>query len=323
MSEVIHVAVSPSRDYLPHCAVMLESLFCHNKYKKFKIHILWQEKNPESLINKLDGFIKRKGAECVVYKIEEEQLENFPSDSLWDRAVWLKLLIPKIVHANRVLYLDADVILRADISDIWSVDLQDSYIAAVQDVVRLGGLQAAHKNIHELGLGALTNYFNSGVMLMNLKAIRGAGLDEALLTYASDPHTQKSMADQDTMNVIFQGAWLHIPLKWNVMYQLLMYRRFDSPYNRTELNEALDAPKILHFCGPGKPWKPNCRHPFRPEYIHHLKSTPWASSGYDSYDLTGMVLYQLPLWLRRWVYLSLPRVRKIKHRIRGLLNKLF
>lgn len=145
---------------------------------------------------------------------------------------------------------------------------------------------------------------------MDLRAIRDAGFDDKLLEYARNPCAEKTMADQDTLNATLQGAWDRLPLKWNVGYHFFMYWRFDSPVDRDEFNDAVKNPRILHFCGPDKPWTASCRNPFRPEYIYHLASTPWADSGYDQYDLWGWFYYQAPLWFRRCIYSNLPRIKR-------------
>lgn len=316
MSAMIHVAVSPSVDYLPHCAVMLESLFFHNKNEVFKVHVLWQSESPNDPIKKLEEFIESRKATCTVYGIGREYLDQLPGDSAWNNAVWLKILIPKVVYEKRVIYLDSDLIIRSSVREIWGSGLQDNLLAAVQEVIPAGWLTRTHKNVPKLGLGAVSNYFNSGVMVMNLQAIRDANLDDQLLDYASDPYSEKAMADQDTLNAVIHGAWERLPLKWNVGYHFFKYRNFDSPLCSASFCEAVQGPAVLHFCGPEKPWKSSCRNPYRNEYIKHLRTTPWAKDGYDAYDFWGRVLFKSPLIFRRWMYLYVPMIKRAIRRFR-------
>src|SRR5437879_3158835 len=79
---------------------------------------------------------------------------------------WYRIFLPELLpELDRVLYLDADVIVVDSLIPLWNVDLSEDYLAAVTNV-----FQAAH--VHrpvELGLAGPRAYFNSGVMVLNLE----------------------------------------------------------------------------------------------------------------------------------------------------------
>ena len=62
---------------------------------------------------------------------------------------------------DKVLYIDTDMIIQGDLSQLFNTDLGEAYIAAVKDMAGMA-LESHH---NRLGLG---NYFNAGMMLMNL-----------------------------------------------------------------------------------------------------------------------------------------------------------
>ena len=61
----------------------------------------------------------------------------------------------------KVLYLDSDIIINASIKEMFDIDISDYYLAAI------GG---ARFNRHEeLKMRSDAKYFNSGIMLINMK----------------------------------------------------------------------------------------------------------------------------------------------------------
>ncbi|MCK7489743.1 MAG: hypothetical protein MZU79_05535 [Anaerotruncus sp.] len=89
-------------------------------------------------------------------------------------AAYLKFDLPDLIpNQDKVLYLDGDIIIQKDLSDLFEINIKDYYAGAVKDI----GLIDNDLNIK--------NYFNSGVMLLNLKLMRENNASTALLNIAS------------------------------------------------------------------------------------------------------------------------------------------
>jgi len=65
-------------------------------------------------------------------------------------------LVPEV--PDKIIYLDADTIFNGDVKELWDIDISDVEIAGRRDAYRI------------------SKYFQSGVMLMNMKMIRETGL---------------------------------------------------------------------------------------------------------------------------------------------------
>lgn len=96
------------------------------------------------------------------------------------RANYLRLAIPDtITGADRVLYLDADIVVTGDIRPLAGADLAGLPIGAVRDAINPTlGTGKALPGWRELGLDADREYFNSGVMVIDLLAAAADGLFE-------------------------------------------------------------------------------------------------------------------------------------------------
>jgi lipopolysaccharide biosynthesis glycosyltransferase len=144
---------------------------------------------------------------------------------------------------DRILFLDADITVHADLTPLWETDLGDNPIAAVPDGnIRVLGDDIEDCESHGLNPGAL--YFNSGVVLFNLKQWREENWESALREIASNPTIKRKFHDQSFLNIAFSGKWLELPSRWNLKCSLRPYL----------LNKVPLHPKVLHMAHIYKPW---------------------------------------------------------------------
>lgn len=158
-------------------------------------------------------------------------------------ATYARLLIPKLFPAEvrRVLYLDADMLVLADLRDLWATDLRGKPLGAVTDLI--DGIVKQGETGWE-DVPRVAAYFNAGVLLMDLDAWRGERVSERALEYLMQ-HPDTRMADQDALNVACDGRWERLEARWNVA----CHRHGDIG-----ALPASDRPGIAHFITFRKPW---------------------------------------------------------------------
>ena len=159
------------------------------------------------------------------------------------RETFFRYLLPELLpDLDRVLYLDADLIVCAALDALWATPLEGAYAAGVEDsyIQRIG-------YDRELGLTAGEPYVNAGVLLLNLRAMRQAGITERL--FALSAASPLRFMDQDALNLAFRGHLRVLPERYNVTSDSL--RRKVRPFR--------GHPAILHYTSPWKPWQ--CRVP--------------------------------------------------------------
>lgn len=204
-----------------------------------------------------------------------------------------RLFLPKVCsHLDRVIYLDADILVVGDLRRLWEVDLGENLLGGVldsestRDVVDVLS-RYYHKKINK------TSYFNAGILLMDLEKIReeSANLPQEYLTFINEyPHAL--LLDQDFLNYKYQGRYKKLSNIFNFI-----------PHDSDSVDKDLiDNQVIIHFAGLYKPW--NCRNPLvlRIFFQHMLSSFPEKTQAYEislymsniPYDYckkTGLILY--------------------------------
>lgn len=178
-------------------------------------------------------------------------------------AVYLRLLLPQLLSKEaQVVYVDVDVLFRASPCPLLEMHLAPNVlVAAVQDVQNPTlGSGIALPGWASLGLPPEREYFNSGVMVMDLERWRTTRLGERAQEFIFDAPEHVRFWDQDALNYLANDNWMRLPLVWNCppLSALLTIDGAeyfaDELFPRQEVFEVEKSAALLHFMGPVKPW---------------------------------------------------------------------
>ena len=164
-------------------------------------------------------------------------------------------LLPNV---DKILYLDGDIIVNSDIKELFDTDIENYYIGAIPEVFN-------HHHKERLEIFGDNYYFNAGVLLINSKKWREDNIEEKLFTYALNPEREIVFQDQDILNEVLKYNIKYLPLKWNLQHDAL-FTEESYLYHKTERNEAIKAPKLIHYTHKLKPWNPKCTNKYRTLY---------------------------------------------------------
>jgi lipopolysaccharide biosynthesis glycosyltransferase len=173
-------------------------------------------------------------------------------------------MIPELLqHYDKILYLDADMVVTSDVAELYQEDIAGYLLAACKDPDTMGlynGWQEDKKEYmdHVLKIKDPYSYFQAGVLLMNLQELRQQYSTKDLLTIATEYEWQ--LLDQDVLNKVAQGKVKFVDMKWNVMYDWRgkRVREIISKAPVWIQKEYLQARKnatIIHYAGDVKPWQ--------------------------------------------------------------------
>lgn len=271
----VHVALAVDRNYVPWAGVVVRSLFDHEP--EATVTVLHDEGAPApsrvepQQVRALEGMMPGR---VRVRGVSDSRLEGLPSVDRFGAVVWLRFLLPDLLpDAERVLYLDADVLVAAPLSALWSDPLVDGPVGAVDNVVE----PALREHVASIvGHG---RYFNSGVLLLDLVRLRGEGAVDEMLGRARG--SRLVWPDQDVLNATFVGRWTDLGPRWNAQASFWVWSDLaDQVLGPAARSAAVAHPAIVHFEGPSvcKPWHPLCTHPWRKAYLDTLRRTPWAGA---------------------------------------------
>lgn len=185
-------------------------------------------------------------------------LSKLPSPKYFTPAAYSRLFIPQLCpDIERAVYLDADLIVRSDIRELFTVPLNGHPAAAARDPFQwtIGGRAAWKPYVDSLPKNA--TYFNSGVFVMDLEMWRKENLSEQCFEYAIANPDKMRLVDQDAINAILLGRIQCLESVWNVPPVSDLKETFKTFKVPEEWFTWEREAKIVHFMGPIKPWNPS------------------------------------------------------------------
>jgi lipopolysaccharide biosynthesis glycosyltransferase len=165
----------------------------------------------------------------------------------------------------RALYVDADVVVRRDLGELFDRSM-DSPVGAVIDAhVSLMGIPSMWRPWQEEGLDPMTPYLNTGALLVDVDAWRAADMTKQIVDYLE--RYDLPCVDQDAINLVLRGSFTRLRPAFNSMpYHIMkLLRNADLIETQADIAEALTNPAIIHFHRSflGKPWAFGSTHPAR------------------------------------------------------------
>ena len=209
-------------------------------------------------------------------------LQDLPLNGRLTLAAYYRLLIPEALPASfaKAIYLDCDMIVQGNVAELWQLDVGENYVLAVQDdyqplISSRGG--CGLRNYQALGLNPDQKYFNSGLLVMNLKKWREDDIGRKVLEFSRQNWAYIANADQDGLNAIMQGRWGQLNDRWNQMPGIYTYPSWqESPYDAIAFQALRDTPYIIHYTNAPKPWRHGCQHPAKELFLTYLDRTAWS-----------------------------------------------
>lgn len=264
-SEYSHIVISPDEKYALHGLTMLNSLVANNRGMRFMIHIL---DGGISIKNKLKFqlFFTRKSLKYQFYKIDYSTIINAPTHGHISLSAYSRLFLSSILSKEifNVLYLDCDLVVVNNLNELMNVKIDEYHVAAIEEIIS----EEMRKNL-ELG-GSL--YFNSGVMLINLKKWREENMESKFLEFINEKPEKIKYWDQDVLNFCLKNKWLRLSQKYNLTHFFFYPEVYNPSYFGLEQEEYIQLtkdPVIIHFTSHQKPWINGCMHPKKDLYFQY------------------------------------------------------
>jgi lipopolysaccharide biosynthesis glycosyltransferase len=127
-----------------------------------------------------------------------------------------RILLPRVLDVPRLIYLDCDVLVFRDLSELFDRKLSPGKIlAAVRDSETLSLGDDSRTVADAMKLPAEGAYFNSGVMLMNLDEFRKQNFLERSLKFLESWNGNYRFWDQSALNFLLHGLIDALPGYWN------------------------------------------------------------------------------------------------------------
>ncbi len=240
---LVPVFFSTDVNYLPYLSVAIGSLIDHSsKNNTYNIYILTTDVTNKQITPIAENVpfnvnIKLVNVSNVVKEIKEKMVIR----DYFTESIYFRLFIPELFpNYDKVIYLDSDITLNADIAELITVDLRDNLLgAALEPTVYTDKvLSYWAKETYDLDEN---HYFNSGVLIMNTKKLRPLNLKDHFSPWCNKYDAEAIAPDQNYLNCVCKNKVVYLNQTWNAL-----------PAGKKFTDEEL---KLIHYNMFFKPWK--------------------------------------------------------------------
>lgn len=263
---MISIALASNDNYAVLMATLIKSIIYNHHCKEPITFYILNDKISKANQSKVNSLTNDTTNIQIVWKNADEVFPanvQFPADaSAFPSTAYLRLFAPFTVpqDVKKLIYFDVDMVVTADVSELWAIDMQGYTMAAVLDVGKTAGVKwGGIPNYKELGISADAPYFNSGMMLIDCQKWVEEDVPNQVFTAMRENIEHVNYADQYGLNVVFTGKWLQIDPMWNW---------FANNYH--------PKPKCIHYLDIKPIFKSyNSDQVLRKEFFKYLEMTPW------------------------------------------------
>ena len=267
----MNLLLTLDENYLSPCKVMLYSFFASNPGERDVTVYLLHSAIPAEKLEALSDYCASFGASLEPIAVDTALFQNAPTSKRYPKEMYYRLLAPMILprELDRVLYLDPDVLIINPLRPLWEMNLYGKTFAAASHT----GLTEMANGINQARLETEHEYFNSGVMLMDLQAAWKLVDPKEVFACVSEREKDLILPDQDVFNILYGKHTLPVEdVIWN--YDVRNYSKYLlRSTGKHDLSWVMQNTAVLHFCGKNKPWQPEYRNPFGMLYLHYMNLT--------------------------------------------------
>ncbi|MFD1549437.1 glycosyltransferase family 8 protein [Levilactobacillus fuyuanensis] len=244
MTQPIPVFFSINDAYAPFLSVAMTSIITNaDDQQQYDLIVLYEDLNAEN--RERLGQLATDNVSIRFVTVSDDLMKQLAGEhmklrgNMFTLTIYYRLFIAAMFpQYDKAIYLDADVVTTTDLAELFQINLGDNLVGAVQDTFAADNPQSIQYVTQHLEL-PISDYFNSGMMLLNLKQMRAEKFNETFTRLLTTYHVEFIAPDQDYLNELCRDRVTHIDRAWNVM---------------PTKHDRVTAPKLLHYSLFGKPW---------------------------------------------------------------------
>ncbi len=266
----MNILVTLDRNYLKPLGVLLTSLFVNSVDETLDIYIISDDITDGDLAA-VSALCARFHASLHLLHVGEDWFADAPTVRYYARAMYYRLLAAQILpeELERILYLDPDMLVINPLGELYKTEMGGKLFAACmhKGLVNLSG------PVNKLRLSnyETEGYYNSGMLLMNLPAIRREVKPEDVFSYVQKNRQLLVLPDQDILNGLYGERILPVDESlYN--YDARKFKEYlIASAREMDMDWVVANTAILHFCGKSKPWNRGYSRRFSALYKHYMR----------------------------------------------------
>lgn len=266
--EPICLLMALDQNYLPQMKVLMTSAVLNNPGEHFCVFLLHSGID-EPELDEITKWGVKSGSAFEPIRVDEELFRSATVSRQYPKEMYYRLLAAQFLPdtMERVIYLDPDILIINPLRPLWELGINGKLFAAA---AHTGKTELAN-NVNRIRLGVDHDYYNSGVLLMDLKQARDQIVPEQIFAFVEEHAKELMLPDQDLLNALFGDRIFPLGDEvWN--YDARNYNNYLLRSSGIQdLSWVMQNTVILHFCGKAKPWKPGYFYRFGLLYQHYMQ----------------------------------------------------
>ena len=239
----IPICFATDDNYVPFLTVAIASLLDNSSKENFyKIYVLTSHLTEENMNSILKQKTENSSIDFVQLSKELDKVQDmFHLRDYYSKETYYRIFIPNLFpQYEKVLYLDCDITVLGDVTELYNTQIHGYYVGAVQEEV-MQTFEVFGNYVEKADGINRKNYFNAGILLINCRRWRNKLIAERFVDLLNR-YKFRVVQDEDYLNVLCKDNIKWLPLGWN-----------KTSYK----NEAFDDKdlKIIHWKINWRPWK--------------------------------------------------------------------
>lgn len=262
MVDNMNILIAINKEYITPAKTMLRSLIDTNR-GAISVYILNYELEKKDICN-IKKNINRDNVEICDIRIENKIFEKYYIPEQFSVEIFIRLIAYQVLppDVDKILWLDSDMIILNDISELYKSRFDGRMMVVCKDIgcYESGVMEERRERLDN---SEMKEYFNSGMLLMNLKKMRDNFNIEKVFEILNKKDIELIYPDQDILNMIL---WDDVKYADDNIYnkQVFSYQNYDVNALRKNSN-------ILHYVGKIKPWNFRYEGSAKKLYYNELK----------------------------------------------------
>ena len=243
--KIIPIFFATDDNYVPFVAVAMKSLLDNaSKEYFYNIHILTDDGIPEKHVEMLKANMT-PNSKLIIDEVDPfiQTIENNLNMSLRDYytiSIFYRLFISELYpDYHKAIYLDCDIVVPGDISEMYNIDTEGNIFGAIVDDVIASNPDFRVYAREGVGVDD-DKYFNSGVLLMDLDKYREEDILNRFISLLTTYNFETAAPDQDYLNALCKDKIKYLDKSWDLMpvgndytgeINLIHYNNFRKPWS--------------------------------------------------------------------------------------------
>lgn len=264
--DYMNIAFAIDARYTPHLETLIKSICYYNP--KVNFYVLHHD-IPKEWFEGIQSKLEKMGNNLFSVYISDDIFKDYKTlEHISSSSSYYRFLIPKLINQDRVLYLDADIIVNGSLRDFYYSDLENTPVGVVRDYCTMQTFPFPY-----LDESVSKNYFNSGVLLIDCIKWRNEEIVGILLETAKEYANQVLYGDQCILNMVLREKAKYYGFAENTQVKYIENIKQQCAVKSVNLEKQ---PIIIHYTAECKPWLNQMLELFEREKYWFFRHLDWS-----------------------------------------------